>query len=81
MKGYEYQSDFAKKYVALGAKAAGEAPRGRRAPCWPRSGFAASPCRTPPASASWPRRIRRVERWLERAIVAASVAEVLDEPS
>ena len=77
MKGYEYQSDFAKKYVAQG-----RAEARARATCSPRSGFAASRCRTPRASASSPRRTpARLERWLSEAILAASVAEVIDEPS
>ena len=81
MKGYEYQSDFAKKYVAAGARR-GARRGGALATCSPCSGFAASRCRTRRASASWPRRIpQRLERWLERAAIAASVADVIDEPS
>ena len=56
MKGYEYQSDFAKKYVAQG-RGEGRAEEAR-ALCSPRSGFAASRSPTPRASASWRRRIR-----------------------
>jgi hypothetical protein len=53
MKGYEYQSDFAKKYVAQG-HVEGRVEEAMRA---------------------------RLERWLEKAVVAPSVAAVLDEPN
>jgi hypothetical protein len=76
MKGYEYQSDFAKKYVALGeAKASARAVltalrvRGIAVPDAVREQILAE---KDPA---------RLERWHERAILAASVGEVLDEPS
>ncbi len=70
MKGYEYQSDFAKKYVAQGrAEALLSVLRVR--------GLVAS-------AAERERILRegdssRLERWLERAVVATSVAEVLGE--
>lgn len=80
MKGYEYQSDFAKKYVAQG-EAKGEVTtrahdvltvlrvRGLAVPDAVRERILGE---TDPA---------RLERWHERAILAASVAEAIDEPS
>ena len=86
MKGYEYQSDFAKKYVAQGhaeglteglSKGRTEATalhvltvlrvRGIEVPDAVRERILAQ--KDP----------ERLERWLEKAAVAASVAEVLDE--
>lgn len=84
MKGYEYQSDFAKKYVALGraegrteGRAEGKASavldllagRGIAVPDSARERILAE------------KDLDRIKRWLLRAAVAASVAEVLDEPS
>ncbi len=84
MKGYEFQSDFAKKYVALGrdegrvegrAEEAARAlltvlrARGLTAPDAARERIVAE---KDPA---------RLERWLERAAVAASIGEVVDDPS
>ncbi len=80
MKGYEYQSDFAKKYVAQG-EAQGEAKarahdvltvlqaRGVEIPDAARERVLAQ---KDPA---------RLERWLAKAAVASSLAEVLDDPS
>ena len=80
MKGYEYQSDFAKKYVAEGrveGRVEGLAKgllsvlraRGIAVPDAARELILAQ---TDP---------ERLERWLEKAAVAASVAAVLDEPN
>ncbi|MEO5728639.1 MAG: hypothetical protein ABIV93_16695 [Byssovorax sp.] len=76
MKGYEYQSDFAKKYVAQGVATARAHDvltvlrvRGIAVPDAVRERILAE---TDPA---------RLERWHERAILAASVAEAIDEPS
>lgn len=84
MKGYEYQSDFARKYVAQGraegltqgrAKEAAHnllsvlRVRGIAVPDTVRERILAQ---TDP---------ERLERWLEKAVVAASVSEVIDEPS
>ena len=80
MKGYEYQSDFAKKYVAQG-EAAGEA-RGEA-----RALLAALRVRGIPVPDVARERIlaerdpERLERWVERAVVACSLADVLDDPS
>jgi hypothetical protein len=74
MKGYEFQSDFAKKYVALG-----------RAEEAARAVLTALRVRRIAVSAEEQARILEtkdpalLERWLERAIVAASVAEVFDD--
>jgi hypothetical protein len=76
MKGYDYQSDFAKKYVTEGrTEEAAHAlltvlrVRGIAAPDAARERILAE---KDPA---------RLERWHERAILAASVTEVLNEPS
>jgi hypothetical protein len=76
MKGYEYRSDFAKKYVAQG-RAEGEA----------RALLAALRVRGIPVPDAARERIlaesnpERLERWVERAIVAHTLAEVIDDPS
>ena len=84
MKGYEYQSDFAKKYVALGrdqGRAEGEAKGETRAL------LAALRVRGIAVSDAARERIlteqdpERLERWVERAIVATSIAEVIEDPS
>ena len=76
MKGYEYQSDFAKKYVAQGhAEAAARdvltvlRARGFTVPDAARERILAQ--KDP----------ERLEHWLEKAVVAPSVAAVLDEPN
>ena len=84
MKGYEYQSDFAKKYVAQGraegraeGRVEGEAQalltvlqaRGIAVPEAARERILAQ---TDP---------ERLKRWLEKAAVAPSLAAVLDEPN
>ena len=84
MKGYEYQSDFAKKYFAQGrteGRTEGRAEeaarnlltvlrvRGLAVPDEVRERILAQ--RDP----------ERLERWLEKAAVATSVAAVLDEPN
>ena len=76
MKGYEYQTDFAKKYVAQG-RVEGRAEdvltvlraRGFVVPEAVRERILAQ--KDP----------ERLERWLEKAVVATSVAAVLDEPN
>ena len=76
MKGYEYQSEFAKKYVAQGEATANARAvltvlrvRGIAVPDAARERIQAE------------KDSAQLERWLEKASVAASVAEVLDEPS
>jgi hypothetical protein len=80
MKSYEYQSDFARKYVAQGV-AQGEAEANARAVL---TVLRARGISVPDAARD---RIlaqkdpAHLERWLEKAAIAASVAEVLDDPS
>jgi hypothetical protein len=72
MKGYEYQSDFAKRYVAEGeAKAMLTMLRAR--------GIAVPDAERERIMAE--KDPQQVERWLERAATAASIAEVLDAPN
>jgi hypothetical protein len=76
MKGYEYQSDFAKKYVAQG-----------RAEANAQAVLTALRVRSIAVTDEERARILAekdlptLERWIERSILAASVAEVLAEPS
>jgi hypothetical protein len=79
MKGYEYQSDFAKKYVAQG-RAEGrsdEAARALLTVLRVRGIEVPEAARERILSQKDP---ERLERWLERAIVATSLAKVLDDP-
>ena len=80
MKGYEYQSDFAKKYVAEG-RAEGRAEGTAQALL---TVLEARGIAVPDAARE---RIlaqadpERLKRWLKRAAVATSVAAVFDEPN
>jgi hypothetical protein len=80
MKGYEYQSDFARKYVAQG-RAEGRTEEAARAVLMV---LRARGVAVPDADRE---RIlaqkdpERLERWLEKAAVVSSVVEVLDEPN
>jgi hypothetical protein len=84
MKGYEFQSDFAKKYVALGrdeGRAEGRAEEAARALLTVlrvRGIGVADVARERILAEKDP---ERLERWLEKAAIAASVADVLGEPS
>lgn len=80
MKGYEYQSDFAKKYVAQG-RAEGRAEEASRAllTVFRARGFAVPDAVRERILAQ--KDLERLERWLEKAVVAPSVAAVLDEPN
>lgn len=72
MKGYEYQSDFAKRYVAEGEARALLTvlrSRGIDVPEAERERILAQADR------------ERLQRWLERAATATTLAQVLDEPS
>ncbi len=96
MKGYEYQSDFAKRYVAQG-RAEGRVEgrvegrdEGRslgRMEGEARAVLIALQARGFAVPEAVQERIlaerdqERLERWLKKAIVAASLADVLDEPS
>lgn len=76
MKGYEYQSDFAKKYVAQGR--AEEAARSILAVLQARGIAVPDAARERILAEKEPERLRR---WLDKAAVAASAAAVLDEPN
>ncbi|WP_433927588.1 DUF4351 domain-containing protein [Sorangium cellulosum] len=75
MKGYEYQSDFAKKYVALGRQEGERAILLRQL----RARFGELPdaavARLEGAETA------ALELWAERVLSAKTLAEVLDEPS
>jgi hypothetical protein len=80
MKGYEYQSDFAKKYVAQGeAQGVVNARAQGVLTVFRVRGIAVSDAARDRILAE--KDPARLERWLERAIVAASVAEAIDDPS
>ena len=84
MKGYEYQSDFAKKYVAQGrteGRVEGrteEAARNLLTVLQVRGIAVPDAVRERILAQKDP---ERLERWLEKAAVAASVAAVIDEPN
>jgi hypothetical protein len=88
MKGYEYQSDFAKKYVAQGrteghteGRTEGrteEAARALLTVLRVRGIAVPDAVRERILAQKDP---ERLERWLEKAAVAASVAAVIDEPN
>jgi hypothetical protein len=80
MKGYEYQSDFAKKYVAQGEAQgrAEEAARNLLTVLRVRGIAMSDAARERILAQKDP---ARLERWHERAILAASIAEVIDDPS
>jgi len=84
MKGYEYQSDFAKKYVAQGRDQGRDEGRAEEAARNLLTVLRVRAIAVPDATRE---RIlaekdpARLERWHEKAIVAASIADVLDEPS
>jgi hypothetical protein len=84
MKGYEYQTDFAKKYVAQGlsqGRAEGRAEEAARnlLTVLRARGFAVPDVVREHILAQ--KDPERLERWLEKAVVAASVAAVIDEPN
>jgi hypothetical protein len=84
MKGYEYQSDFAKKYVAQGrteGRTEGRAEEAARAvlTVLRARGLAVKDADRERILAQTDP--ERLERWLEKAAVAASVTAVLDEPN
>jgi len=88
MKGYEYQSDFAKKYVEQGlaegrdlGRAEGRAEEAARALLTvlrARGITVPDDVRERILAQKEP---ERLEHWLEKAAVAASVAAVIDEPN
>lgn len=80
MKGYEYQSDFARKYVAQGL-AEGRTEEAARAllTVLRARGIAVPDAVRERILAQ--KDLERLERWLEKAAVATSVAAVIDEPN
>ncbi|MCC6552453.1 MAG: hypothetical protein IT372_05445, partial [Polyangiaceae bacterium] len=80
MKGYEYQSDFAKKYYGQGRAEGRSEARAHDVLTVLRVRGVAVPdaVREQILAQNDP---DRLERWLERAAVADSIADVLDEPS
>jgi post-segregation antitoxin (ccd killing protein) len=84
MKGYEYQSDFAKKYVAQGRTQGltkgrtEEAARNLLAVLRVRGIAVPDAVRERILAQKDP---ERLERWLEKAVAAASVNAVIDEPN
>jgi hypothetical protein len=84
MKGYEYQSDFVKKCVALGRGQGRDEGRVEEAARAVLTVLRVRGISVPEAARA---RIlaekdpARLEMWHERAILVASVAEVIDEPS
>ncbi len=96
MKGYEYQSDFAKKYVAQGrteGRTEGRNEGRNEGRAEGRTEEAARNLLTVlrVRGIAVPDAVRerilaqkdpeRLERWLEKAAVASSVAAVLDDPN
>ena len=80
MKGYQYQSDFAKKYYGQG-RAEGRAEEAARAVLTAlrvRGIVVPDVARERILAEKDP---ARLGRWMERAIVAPSVTEVIDDPS
>jgi hypothetical protein len=88
MKGYEYQSDFAKKYVAQGrAEGRSEGRAEGRTEEAARALLTVLRVRGIAVPDVLRERIlaqkdpERLERWLERAAVASSVTAIIDEPN
>jgi hypothetical protein len=80
MKGYEYQSDFAKKYVAQGrAEGRTEATAHNLLTVLRTRGIAVPDAARERILAQ--KDPERLERWLEKAVVASSVTAILDEPN
>ena len=80
MKGYEYQTDFAKKYVAQGRTEGRteEAARALLTVLRVRGIAVPEAIRDRILAQKDP---EQLERWLEKAIVASSVTAVIDEPN
>ncbi len=76
VKGYVYQSDFAKKYYGQGR--ADEAARNLLTVLRGRGIIVPDAARERVLAEKDP---AQIERWIEKAVVVASLAEVLDEPS
>jgi hypothetical protein len=76
MKGYGYQTDFAKKYVAQGDT---EATARNVLTVLRVRGFAVPDAVRDRILAQ--KDPERLERWLEKAVIAPSVTAVIDEPN
>ena len=84
MKGYEYQSDFAKKYVAQGRAEGLAEGRTKEAAHAVLTVLQARGLVVPDAARERilaQKDTERLERWLKKAVVAPSVAAVLDDPN
>jgi hypothetical protein len=84
MKGYVFQSDFAKKYIALGRDQGRDEGRAEEAARAVLTALRVRGITVPDAARERilaQKDLERLERWYERAILAVSVAEVLGEPS
>jgi len=80
IKGYQYQSDFAKKYYAQGF----EEELARQVVRSLLIVFRARGIAVPDSVRERilaEKNLERLRRWLEKAVVAPSIAEVFDEPS
>jgi hypothetical protein len=84
MKGYEYQSDFVKNYlpqIEAKGEARGEAKGAARALL---TVLRARGIAVPDGARERILTLKdreRLEHWLEKAAVASSIAEVIDDPS
>jgi len=79
MKGYEYQSDFAKKYVAQGRQEGRKEGEFNLLLRQLRARFGELPAAV--VTRIEAADIDELERWGERVLSARTLAEVLDEPS
>ncbi|MDI1482106.1 hypothetical protein [Polyangium sp. y55x31] len=80
MKGYEYQSEFARKYFSQG-QAEGRAEEAARSLLTVLRVRGISVPDAVRETILAQRDPEHLERWLEKAAVARSLAEVIDEPS
>lgn len=76
MKGYEYQSDFARKYVAEGE--AKEAARSLLVVLQARGITVPDSVRERILAQKQPEQLRR---WLDKAVVASSLSAIFDDPN
>ncbi len=84
MKGYEYQSDFAKKYVAQGRDEGRNEGRAEEAARAVLTALRVRSIAVPEAAREQilaQKDPEQLERWLEKAIVATTLAEVFADPS
>jgi hypothetical protein len=84
MKGYEYQGDFAKRCYEQGREDGFVAGRVEEAARVVLATFQVRGIAVPDAARERilaEKDLARLEHWLDRAVLATSVAEVLDEPS